>query len=161
LSEVICNTSPLQYLHQLGLLRLLPAIARRVTVPTAVVAELEIGRAAGLDLPDPATLDWVDIRSPAKLAGLLPIELGPGEAEVLALARESADAELLLDDLAARHAAEKLGFRVRGTLGVLLDAKRAGFIPTVAPVLDQLQALGFRLHAKTRAEILQRAGETP
>ncbi len=160
MSEVICNTSPLQYLHQLGLLHLLPAIAVRVTVPAAVVAELAIGRAAGLDLPDPTPLEWVDIRSPANLAGLSPTDLGPGEAEVLALARESADAELLLDDQAARRAAEKLGFRMRGTLAVLLDAKRAGLIPTVAPVLDQLQALGFRLHPKTRAEILQRAGET-
>ena len=30
MSEVVCNTSPLQYLHQLGLLHLLPALAPKV-----------------------------------------------------------------------------------------------------------------------------------
>jgi hypothetical protein len=50
--EVISNTSPLQYLHQVGLLDLLPALYTRVTVMEAVAAELEDGRAAGIDLPN-------------------------------------------------------------------------------------------------------------
>jgi len=52
LPEVICNTSPIQYLHQLGLLDLLPKLVKRVTVPPAVVEELAEGRAAGINLPD-------------------------------------------------------------------------------------------------------------
>jgi len=43
LPEVICNTSPLQYLHQLGLLHVLPALAGQVVVPPAVVDELAEG----------------------------------------------------------------------------------------------------------------------
>jgi uncharacterized protein len=62
LPEVICNTSPLQYLHQVGLLHLLPALATRLTAPAAVDAELAVGRARGVDLPNPAALDWLDIR---------------------------------------------------------------------------------------------------
>jgi len=59
LPEVICNTSPLQYLHQIGLLHILPALAGRVIVPQAVVDELAQGRAAGLNLPDPSAWEWV------------------------------------------------------------------------------------------------------
>jgi predicted nucleic acid-binding protein len=41
--DVISNTSPLQYLHQVGLLHLLPALFGQVYVPDAVVLELEGG----------------------------------------------------------------------------------------------------------------------
>ena len=160
MSEVICNTSPLQYLHQVGLLHILPALAGRVVVPPAVIDELAVGRSRGVDLPDPAGLAWIDIRSPTTLAALPnDADLGSGETEVLRLACETSDAEVVLDDQEARRTAETLGIRLRGTLGLLLDAKQAALIPRVAPVLDQLQALGFRLHWKTRAEILARAGE--
>ncbi|MET0623606.1 MAG: hypothetical protein ABW250_11550 [Pyrinomonadaceae bacterium] len=62
--EVISDTSPLQYLHQLGLLDLLPQLVGRVVVPQAVVDELEAGRALGHDLPDVTALGWVDVRVP-------------------------------------------------------------------------------------------------
>ncbi len=38
-------------------------------------------------------------------------------------------------------------------------AKRAGVIPVVAPLLDQLDALRFRLAQHTRAAVLKLAGE--
>jgi len=56
LPDVICNTSPLQYLHQIGQLELLPKLVSRVVVPTAVAKELAEGRRRGLDLPVPETL---------------------------------------------------------------------------------------------------------
>lgn len=59
--EVICNTSPIHYLHQLGLLYLLQVLAGRVIVPSAVVDGLAEGRALGVDLPDVSTLDWITI----------------------------------------------------------------------------------------------------
>ncbi len=48
--EVICNTSALQYLHQLGLLHLLRDLYGSVTVPEAVVREIAAGRQQGVDL---------------------------------------------------------------------------------------------------------------
>jgi hypothetical protein len=65
LHEVICDTSPLQYLHQLGLLDLLPRLVRGVVVPPAVDAELSVGRGLGLQLPDLSELGWLTIRRPA------------------------------------------------------------------------------------------------
>ena len=49
--EVVCNTSPLQYLHQIGQLSILPALVGSIVVPPAVLAELDAGIAKGLDLP--------------------------------------------------------------------------------------------------------------
>ena len=106
MSEIICNTSPLQYLHQIGHLDLLPQLAGHVTVPTAVAAELAEGRRRGVDVPVPETLPWVDVRAPASEQVVrLVADLGPGEAGVLLLALESTDPVVILDDgLARRHA---------------------------------------------------------
>ncbi|MGB8646504.1 MAG: DUF3368 domain-containing protein [Anaerolineae bacterium] len=157
---MICNTSPLQYLHQLGLLHLLPALVEQVIVPPAVVDELEVGRAAGVNLPDITILDWVVIRRPVGEVALpLIADLGPGETEVLMLALELRDSIVILDDGLARQVAETRGIRYTGTLGILLDAKRKGLVPRIAILLDQLQSLRFRLAPQTRAAILKLANE--
>ncbi len=160
LPDVICDTSPLQYLYQLEILSVFQSLVQRIIVPPAVVKELEVGRALGVNLPDPIALDWVTVRSPAGAAVLpLTMELGPGETEVLALALESTDALVILDDALARQVAAALSIRFRGTLGLLLDAKEAGLVLAITPLLNQLQALGFRLHSATREAILDLAGE--
>lgn len=158
--EVICDTSPFQYLHQLELLHLLPALAGRVIVPPAVVDELAVGRANGVALPDLEALDWIHVRRPLG-TGVLPLinDLGRGEASVLALALEAEDAVVILDDGLARKVAEAIGLRLTGTLGILLDAKRAGLTPVTGPLLEQLDALRFRLAPHTRYAVLKRAGE--
>ena len=76
--DVICNTSPLQYLHQAELLHLFPELFGSVQVPSAVNAEIEEGRRRGVNLPDLATLPWVTMRS-VRDRTLLPLvtSLGP------------------------------------------------------------------------------------
>lgn len=158
--EVICNTSPLQYLHQIRQLDILHTLVGRVVVSAAVVRELAEGRALGLSLPDPGSFTWVTIRAPASTAALaLVTDLGPGEAEVLALGLETAGSVVIVDDGLARRVAGTLGIPFTGTLGVLVDAKRAGLISAVAPLLDELQALRFRVAPDTRAAVLKIAGE--
>lgn len=158
--EIISNTSPLQYLHQLELLPLLPALAKHVIVPPAVVEEIAVGRAAGVSLPDLAKLEWITVRHPKGESALpLVTDLGPGETEVLMLGLEWRESILVLDDAFARRVAETLALRFTGTLGLLLDAKRSGLIPAIRPLLDQLQELRFRLSSQTRQAILQLAGE--
>ncbi len=159
--DIICNTSPIQYLHQLGLLHLLPSLADRITIPTAVAEELDEGRRLGVSLPEVGTLPWVTIRSPRSMPVLrLVTDLGPGETEVLALALETEDPIVILDDALARRAAEFLGLRLTGTLSLLLDAKRTGVIPQVASVLSELHALNFRVAGQTRAAVFKLAGES-
>jgi uncharacterized protein len=164
LRELICNTSPLQYLHQhlhqLGLLHLLSDLAGRVIVPSAVTRELSAGRAQGVDLPVLEKLDWIVIRTPLS-APVIPlvVDLGAGETEALALALESGHSEVLLDDALARRVAAMLGVPFRGTLGLLLDAKRAGQLAAVRPQVDRLKLLGFRLSHDAECNVLEIAGE--
>ena len=158
--EIICNTSPLQYLHQLGALRFLPQLAKTITIPPAVKQELDIGRGLGLNLPDLQNLTWVVVRLPSSATALpLVTDLGAGAREVLALALETPDSVCVLDDALARQLAKNLHLRLTGTLGILIDAKRAGIIPAVRPLIDQLQNLGFRLAPRTRTAVLTLSGE--
>lgn len=158
--EVICDTSPLQYLYQLGLLQILPDLAGRIVVASAVEEELQVGRELGVLLPDLGSLDWVEIRRP-KSRPAIPLinDLGPGETETLMLSLESPDSVAVLDDALARRVAEVLEIQFTGTLGLLLDAKQARLVPAIRPLLDQLQALRFRLSPQTRSTILKLAGE--
>ena len=158
--EVICDTSPLQYLHQIGQLGLLPEVARHVIVPPAVLSELSEGRSRGVDLPNLPGLAWVTVRTPVSAPPTSLITgLGPGETQVLLLAFEMPGAVVVLDDARARRVAELRHIPAIGTLGLLLDAKRAGLISAVEPCLDQLQLRGFRLAAQTRTAVLKLAGE--
>jgi predicted nucleic acid-binding protein len=162
LPEIISNTSPLQYLHQLGLLDVLPKLVTTVTVPPAVQDELTAGLKMGLNLPDLNSLDWIIVRRPSSSAALpMVTDLGAGEREVIALALETPDSVCVLDDALARQIASALQLRITGTLGILIDAKRTALIPAIRPQLDQLHNLGFRLAAHTRAAVLKMAGESP
>jgi hypothetical protein len=157
---VICNTSPIQYLYQLDLLHIFRFLAGGVIVPPAVVNELAEGRTLGMSLPDLTLFDWVTVRRPTSEAAVpLVTNLGPGETEVLMLALESRKEIVVLDDALARRVAETLGLRLKGTLGLLLEAKRAGIIPAVGPFLDQLHTLRFRVAPHTRSAVLKLAGE--
>lgn len=158
--EVICNTSPLQYLHQIGQLGVLPALAGHITVPPSVMAELDAGIAKGLDLPHLETLKWIRIKTPVSLPAVsLITDLGPGESQVLVLALETPGSIAILDDALARRVAAAKGIPIKGTLGLLLDAKRAGLLPAVRPSIEMLQDLGFRLAQQTRDAVLRIAGE--
>lgn len=66
---------------------------------------------------------------------------------------------MILDDALARSYAQQLSISVTGTLGVLLKGKQSGYIETIAPLLDQLNALNFRLAPATRAAVLKLANE--
>jgi len=160
--DVISDTSPLQYLHQTGLLSLLPAMYGTVAIPVAVAEEIERGIELGIALPRVGEAPWLHIRRVAN-DRLLPMvtDLDAGEREVLALAAETADSLALLDDAWARRSAELLGIKYTGTLGVIVKAKKRGLVSEVRSVLDRLESLHFYLDPATRTRVLRLAEESP
>lgn len=83
---VIADTSPLQYLFQVGLIDLLQGLFGAVHVPEAVRDELRVGRLLGVDVPEPADYSWMPIRATTRAAALERFDLGPGEHAALSLA---------------------------------------------------------------------------
>jgi predicted nucleic acid-binding protein len=156
--EVVCDTSALQYLHQLGLLSLLRDLYGRIIIPDAVTKEIDAGKKAGVDLPDIQSMEWIQI-----VAVTAPLatgtDLGTGELAVLALAQSMSPAVAVIDDGSARQYARTQQILFTGTCGILLRAKERGLVPKVTPFLDRLSTLGFHLDSRTRNQILSLAGE--
>lgn len=157
---VIVNTSPLVYLHRVGCLDLLKDLYGQVVVPTAVEAELREGQRLGADVPDVSALPWIEVRS-LRSSALLPAvtDLGPGEAEVIGLAREHPGSLVVIDDQLGRKIAEICGLTLTETVGVLLKAKQEGYVPAVAPILRALQQAGLWLGEELIRLVLVKAHE--
>ena len=73
-----------------------------------------------------------------------------------ALAYGYPEREAIIDDLAGRKCAAFHGIPVRGTLGLVLAAKRRGFIAKARPVMEILLREGLYLSS----ELLNRALKT-
>jgi predicted nucleic acid-binding protein len=160
--SVIADTSPLQYLHQVGCLGLLGDLFGCVIVPAGVAQEIRQGALQGVDLPDLGQLPWVTIETASAPAdSRIPSKLGHGEREVLCWALQTQDPLVLLDDGEARKQAKSLGIRFTGTLGVLIKARHAGKVAAVLPLLDQLEQAGFYIDAPVRTQVLASVGESP
>jgi uncharacterized protein len=157
---VISNTSPLFYLHRLRHLNLLQKLYQQIIVPEAVVDELNAGRDLGEDVPNVEDYDWIEVR-PVRAPELVRLitDLGAGEAQVLTLAIEEPGSLVILDDRLAREVARMRNIRITGTAGVILKAKQEGHISAVAPLLNRLIELDFRLSDNVKARILKLAQE--
>lgn len=66
---------------------------------------------------------------------------------------------LLLDDKKARRIAQEMGLEILGTVGMLLRAKRQGIVPTIKPILDDLERVDFRISIALRQRALELAQE--
>lgn len=158
---VIVNTSPLLYLHQVGYLALLKNLYTEVITPPAVIQELTVGKNQGIDVPDVNSIDWILVKS-VQSANVIPaiIDLGQGEAEVLALGLENPNSLLIFDDSLARRIANVYQLKYTGTLGVILKAKQLGYLSSVTPPIQMLRHQGMWLTDKIIDDILKLANES-
>lgn len=158
--KAISNTSPILYLHQIGVLDWLSSLFDEVLVPDAVVRELEEGRRKGCNVPNLEISEWVRFVEPqATPSEWLALDLGPGELAAMALALENPEHVVLLDDDLARRVAKAAGLTVWGTLKLLLEAKAQGLTHHIEPLVDQLVKAGMWLSNDIQERILILAGE--
>jgi predicted nucleic acid-binding protein len=155
----VVNASPLISLDRIGSLHLLTELGREVVVPGAVLAEIGKG-------PKPIAAGQIGPHKSVATVALHPIvaawDLGSGESDVLSWAALSAGAIAILDDRAARRCAAALSIPTRGTLHVVLEAKkRAGLVSIVGPLIHRLRASGLFLSDAVVRDALRIAGELP
>ena len=156
----VVNASPIILLGDIGHLYLLEALCDPLVVPAEVAREVQNGPI------EDAAQRWLQADGRIHIHEGRPLDpqvaswdLGSGESAVLTWARAYPGYEAILDDRAARKCAEALGIPVRGTLGVLLAAKRHGLIPQVQPALDALVQAGLRLSPEVAEAALRLAEE--
>jgi len=133
MATVVADAGPLMALAKLNLLHLLKRLYQQVQFPRSVYEEVVVeGIRRGFD--DAYTLQlflsqesWkpTQVRDVPDALATLSLDQGERESVALALAE---DGLLLIDEERGRAAARQLGVTVRGTLGILIHAYRAGLI---------------------------------
>lgn len=149
-SIVIADSSSLMALDNIGEIHVLPKLFSEITITPEVAGEY------GGQLPD-----WIIIRS-ASPASMHRPEIGgldPGEASSIALALDSNNALVIIDEKKGRRIAEQLNIEIIGTVGILIKATNAGFIENPDSLLARLESVDFRLDDILRSK-LKRADDT-
>ena len=159
--NIVCNSGPLIALGGIDRLDLLQSLFGTVSIPIEVEAECLAGGPArtGREAIQRATwLQVVDLgTSPDPLLTSL---LDLGESRAIELALKLKAGALLMDEARGRRVARNIyGLTVVGTGRILVEAKLAGLVAAVAPLVEAIRANGYWLSDRIVAEILRQAGE--
>lgn len=157
---VVCNTGPLIALGSAGQLDLLHQLFEQVIIPDHVRSEILAGR-NDLAVRNFQNAPWIQVRVVTQHAmPLLEMSLDQGESAVILLALETLPDVVLIDERKGRKvAADVYGLHVRGTVGILLDAKKLGLVPRVDTIIATMRQQGYWLDDRIVAEALNKAGE--
>ena len=147
---IISDTSCLILLDKIGELEILNKLFGVITTTTEVANEY------GQELPS-----WFEIKQPSdkNYQSIIETTVDKGEASAIALAIEFDDCLLIIDDLKGRKLAHELGLNITGTIGVIVEGKLAGIIPSIKPILTKIKLTNFRITDALEILILKRAGE--
>jgi predicted nucleic acid-binding protein len=155
----VINASPLICLAKAGYSDLLLKLPEKVLVPQAVVDEIQAG-----PLGDPAQVAistgkfhvFENLFAPEIIAW----DLGKGETAVLSYALANPGWTAIIDDRAARKCARSFSIPIKGTLAIVILARKGGLVDSAADVMRSIQAAGLRLEDDViRAALKQTVGE--
>ena len=158
MDKVIVNSTPVIGLANIGRLDVLRQMYGTITIPQAVFDEI---KSPSVQRQVNAKRDWIRVEqiNDASQKQMYRAKLHAGEVEVMILAQEKKADLVILDDNAAKKTAKFLGLRVIGTLGILVLAKKRGYIKEVSPVLDALKRDGFFVSDDLCDLVLRQADE--
>ena len=153
---VVADTTPLNYLVQLGAIELLELLFHRVLVPRAVIQELSHNKSVAALQAWVVTLPpWIEVVDDVRLDMTLSQTLGAGERDAISLAVQLGASLLLIDEVAGRRAAQERNLPVAGTLAILLEGSLRQNTEFSAS-LKELRRLGFRMTDELERAMLAR-----
>jgi predicted nucleic acid-binding protein len=133
---IISDTSCLIAFSNIGRFDILHDLCQSIAVTSEVAAEFLY--------PLPEWIQIIKVKDDSKIKSISAF-LGLGESSVIALALETKNSIVILDDKKARHYAQNMGLDVIGMLGLLVQAYEKGIIADLKPILEKLQSNGFRM----------------
>lgn len=147
---IISDTSCFILLTKIGELDLLHKVYGQI------ITTKEIADEYGDQLPY-----WIEIKDvkDRNCQLLLEMQIDRGESSAIALALETPDSTLILDDYKARRIVEQLGLSYTGTIGVIIKAKLKGLIPAIKPLLNKIRQTDFRISLDIELQALKEANE--
>jgi len=147
---IISDTSCFIVLSNIGQLELLRLLYKKIVTTTEIAHEF------GERLPD-----WVEVIpiSDKSKQDLLEMQVDRGEASAIALALESENSFLIIDDHKARKLAHNLKLSYTGTIGIIIAAKQKGIISSIKPILKKIKETNFRISVDLELQALIQAKE--
>lgn len=147
--KIISNSSALIALANINRFYLLHELFGTIYIPVEVEHEVFKN-----------TIEKPDFIKVCKVKNALAVKilnqsLGIGESAVIVLSQEIHSDLVILDDLKARKIAENAGIAITGLIGVLLAAKKNKIVPSLRPIIVELQQVGFRISDKIIKSILE------
>lgn len=156
---IVSDTSPITNLIQINQLELLNKLFGEIIIPDKVFGELSVYENQKIKVENH---EWILVKSvkDKKLIKKLEIQLDLGEAQAIILAKELEADILIIDERKGRKTATEYGLRIIGLLGVLIQAKKKGYIENLKPILNKLiEEIGFRVSKNLYSRILKEVDE--
>lgn len=142
---IISDTSCLIALTDINKLDVLRLLFKEIIITPEVAAEYRH--------PLPEWIVVKDAENKDAFAEIRKSQLGIGESSSIALAMETQNATLILDDDRARNYALKKGLAITGTLTVIGEACDLGYIESYESVCEDLRKVNFRFSRKLQEEV--------
>lgn len=164
----VSNATPLIYLARIGKLSLLQKIFNQVQIPPEVKIEtIDQGKAEKYSdayiIEEALNQGWLkehkltqeNTKKAKALMEITGIDLG--ESQVIILAKQKKEKEVLIDQSDVRKVAKHLGLNPRGTIYVIITATKNNLITKeeAKQTLAKLLNANFYLSAKTYHEALK------
>ncbi len=159
---IVADTGPLIALARLNRLDLLAALFSKIHIPQIVLSEASVNTEYAEAEPILSfAMQHASVEQTIDndLNRRLLAALDAGEAQAIVLARKL-HCGVLMDEKRGRQVALKRGIAVVGVLGVLLQAKREGYLGELKSILLQLQHSDYRLSEELLERVLELAGES-
>jgi len=159
MKKVVSNASPLIALSNIKQLKLLEKLFQRIVIPEAVYKEVvEEGKGKPGAIEVKKAIDkWIEVkkvRNSDEVKALRAL-LDYGESEVIVLAQEIKADLLILDNKEPRIFAKHLGFKLIGTIGILILAYEKGFLKDPLEKIFELREKGFYISDRLLREIIR------
>ncbi len=163
MDKIVINTGPvLALIAGLGSLEILRSLYEQVVVPYEVCQELLDGGASGFGVKVFCEADFlVKNCQPSAIQPYLINSLDPGEAAVIQTAIEQDIPTVCIDEALGRRMARLHGLTLTGSLGIIVRAKREGYLPTTSlqQIISRMQGQGIYLSKRLISLILKQVNE--
>ncbi len=123
---IISDTTPIISLMKAGQLNLLEKMFGSVVIPKAVYDELTVNKNFEKEIESFKRCTFVKVEAVANESSVNILRnvtgLDAGESEAIVMVEEKQADLLLMDEHKGRQVAKKMGIRITGTIGILLQA---------------------------------------
>ena len=160
--DIAINTGPLiAMVAATGNLNWLPSMYGRIVIPYEVLLEIEAGGPGNTEIVALRAIERQVLigRQSTQIDAAMLRELDLGESSVISSALLHAIDTVAIDEKAGRRLARIHGLNVTGSIGILLKAKRHGFLPNLGECIARMRAHGIWISAELTQEVLHRANE--